>query len=136
MGTGAWVVGARVLATCTCATVLICCGASVSKWRLQRPPRPLSLLLEHGLSGVPPHTTPPPTHRYSFNYMNAHFIMMDTETDIGPKSPEGPGTLWNAGGGRLMCSCHLLHEHMAASRLCNAPMPPRLLWCWLVCVYR
>jgi hypothetical protein len=34
---------------------------------------------------------------HSFNYGSAHFIMIDTETDIGPNSPEGPGTLWNSG---------------------------------------
>lgn len=32
--------------------------------------------------------------------------MIDTETDIGPNSPEGPGTLWNSG----MAQCaHVVH---------------------------
>lgn len=35
---------------------------------------------------------------YSFDYGLAHFIMLDTETDIGPKSPEGIDSIWHAGG--------------------------------------
>ena len=34
----------------------------------------------------------------SFDYGMAHFIMIDTETDV-PKAPEGPDTLWHAGVG-------------------------------------
>jgi hypothetical protein len=32
----------------------------------------------------------------SFDYGMAHFIMIDTETDV-PKAPEGVDTLWHAG---------------------------------------
>lgn len=34
---------------------------------------------------------------HSFDYGNAHFVMIDTETDI-TDAPEGPHTLWKAGG--------------------------------------
>jgi hypothetical protein len=33
---------------------------------------------------------------YSFNYSSVHFVSVDTETDF-LFSPEGRGTLWNAG---------------------------------------
>ena len=34
---------------------------------------------------------------YSFDIGFAHFVMLSTEVDIGPQSPEGPHTLWKAG---------------------------------------